>query len=82
MMLTSQTSIVIPAFNEAASIGPLVSALNGAASWQEVLVIDDGSTDETGDRASAAGARVIRHPQQRERRAVKTGSVRRRVDSF
>jgi glycosyltransferase involved in cell wall biosynthesis len=73
-MLTSQTSIVIPAFNEAGSIGPLVSALSCTASWHEVLVIDDGSTDATGDQASAAGARVIRHPYNKGNgAAVKTG---------
>jgi len=73
-MLTSQTSIVIPAFNEAASIGALISALSGAASWDEVLVIDDGSTDATGAEASAAGARVIRHPYNKGNgAAVKTG---------
>ena len=30
--------------------------------WHEVLVVDDGSTDDTGAQAAAAGARVIRHP--------------------
>jgi glycosyltransferase involved in cell wall biosynthesis len=74
MMLTSQTSIVIPAFNEAAAIGPLISALSRAAPWHEVLVIDDGSTDATGDQAAAAGARVIRHPYNKGNgAAVKTG---------
>jgi glycosyltransferase involved in cell wall biosynthesis len=73
-MLTSQTSIVIPAFNEAGSIGPLVAALSRAAAWHEVLVIDDGSSDATGDQASAAGARVIRHPYNKGNgAAVKTG---------
>jgi len=72
--LTSQTSIVIPAFNEAASIGPLIAALSGSASWHEVLVIDDGSTDATGDHAAAAGARVVRHPYNKGNgAAVKTG---------
>jgi glycosyltransferase involved in cell wall biosynthesis len=40
----------------------VVEQLRQAAPWREVLVIDDGSTDGTGARAAAAGARVIRHP--------------------
>ena len=36
-------------------------------------MVDDGSADETGARAAAAGARVIRHPYNSEWRAVKTG---------
>src|SRR5471032_2799655 len=68
------TSIVIPAFNEAASVGAVVGALLAAARWREILVIDDGSTDETGARAAAAGARVIRHPYNKGNgAAVKSG---------
>jgi glycosyltransferase involved in cell wall biosynthesis len=71
---TTLTSIVIPAFNEASSVGSLVAALLGAATWHEVLVIDDGSTDATAVEASAAGARVIRHPYNKGNgAAVKTG---------
>ena len=72
--LTMRTSIVIPAFNEAASLRSLVETLLGAATWHEVMVIDDGSTDTTADQASAAGARVIRHPYNKGNgAAVKTG---------
>jgi glycosyltransferase involved in cell wall biosynthesis len=70
----AQTSIVIPAFNEATSIASVVHDLASAARWLEILVVDDGSTDETGDRAAAAGARVIRHPYNKGNgAAVKSG---------
>ena len=67
-------SVVIPACNEAAAIGDVVRELSGVAAWCEILVIDDGSTDDTGARATAAGARVLRHPYTKGNGAtVKTG---------
>ena len=68
------TSVVIPAFNEAASIASVVGDLRSAGPWNEILVVDDGSTDDTSARASAGGARVIRHPYNKGNgAAVKTG---------
>lgn len=59
-------TVVVPALNESGAISETVTSLLGVlrdASLDpaEVVVIDDGSTDGTGDLATAAGARVIRH---------------------
>ena len=62
MASPEQTSVVIPAFNEADVIGSVVTALARSAAWHEILVVDDGSADGTAAAAEAAGARVIRHP--------------------
>jgi glycosyltransferase involved in cell wall biosynthesis len=67
-------SIVVPAYNERPSIAALVSSLRTAAPWREIIVVDDGSTDDTGPEAADAGARVVRHPYNKGNGAsVKTG---------
>ena len=58
----SSVTVVIPAFNEAAAIGAVVESLRGAANWREMIVVDDGSTDQTAEVARRAGAKVVRHP--------------------
>ena len=68
--------------NEADAIGTVVSSLRAAAPWCEVLVVDDGSTDDTSARARAAGACVVRHPYNKGNgAAVKTG-IRRANGDF
>src|SRR3954471_24941493 len=72
--MTRATSIVIPAFNEAAAVGPVVTALLSEAVWHEILVVDDASDDDTAATATLAGALVIRHPYNKGNgAAVKTG---------
>ena len=60
-------SVVIPALNEREAIGGTVTTVRQVLAKAgiepaEVIVVDDGSSDGTGDLAVAAGARVIRHP--------------------
>jgi glycosyltransferase involved in cell wall biosynthesis len=70
----SQVSIVIPAFNEGGVIAQVVQAFSSAAPWHEIIVVDDGSSDDTGAQAAGEGARVVRHPYNKGNgAAVKTG---------
>ena len=73
----STTSIIVPALNEAEAIADLVRALRGSAPWHEVIVVDDGSTDGTGEHAREAGAIVVRHPYNKGNGAAVKSGVRR-----
>jgi glycosyltransferase involved in cell wall biosynthesis len=76
MASSGSVTIVVPAFNEGESIGAVVAELRAAATWHEVLVVDDGSTDGTGPAAQAAGARVIRHPYNKGNGASVKSAIR------
>lgn len=58
---------VIPAWNEAERIAAIVA---GARAHLPVLVVDDGSTDDTAAVAQAAGAIVLRHAENRRKGAA------------
>ena len=53
---------IVPAYNEAGAIAGTVGEIRRHAPEFDVVVVDDGSTDETNRLAAAAGARVISHP--------------------
>ena len=52
--------IVVPAFNEAGVIGDVIAELRSV--FANVVCVDDGSADDTGDIALRAGAHLVRHP--------------------
>jgi glycosyltransferase involved in cell wall biosynthesis len=53
---------IVPAFNEAATVAGVVERLHEVRPDFDVLVVDDGSIDDTAALAERAGARVLRHP--------------------
>lgn len=61
----AEFQVVIAAFQEAATIGPIVAACRAVVGVAGVIVVDDGSDDGTGDIAGAAGAVVLRNPVNR-----------------
>lgn len=68
-------SIVIPAKNEAAAIGEVVRVVKSEFPDAEIIIVDDGSTDDTARVAQETGASVIRHPESLGNgAAVKSGA--------
>ncbi len=69
-----EAAAVVPAYNEAGNIKRIVKTLKSIPELREVIVVDDGSTDETAKHAKAAGARVVRHAKNLGKgAAIKTG---------
>lgn len=76
-MLTARLAIIIPAWNEEATISRVVTetreALSACAQISRVLVVDNGSTDATAAMARRAGAEVASEPRRGYGRACLTG---------
>lgn len=58
-------AVVIPAYNESSVIGSTIDALQSIPRPLEVVVVDDGSTDDTAALAESRGVRVIRLSRRR-----------------
>jgi glycosyltransferase involved in cell wall biosynthesis len=70
---------VIPAFNEGGAIAAVVAGVRDAG-WPNVVVVDDGSRDDTADVAYGAGAHVLRHICNRGQGAALQTGIRYAVD--
>lgn len=74
-MKSKNFSLVLPAKNERAAVGATVELLRALYPEAEIIVVNDGSTDETANAAAAAGAQVISHPYSKGNgAAIKTGA--------
>jgi glycosyltransferase involved in cell wall biosynthesis len=68
-------SIVLPAKNESAAIGQTIKHIQKLEVIAEIIVVNDGSTDQTKQVAEQAGAKVISHPYSKGNgAAIKTGA--------
>jgi glycosyltransferase involved in cell wall biosynthesis len=65
-------SVVIPARNEASSLRILLPRIRALGLVEEIVVVDDGSTDETGEVCQQNGVLCVRHPYSRGNGAAET----------
>lgn len=74
-MIKQNLSVVLPAKNEGATVGAVVGDIKMLYPNVEVIVVNDGSTDDTGPLAKSAGAIVINHPYSKGNGAsIKSGA--------
>jgi len=69
----ARVSVIIPALNEEEPIGGVVREILATGVSSEIIVVDNGSTDRTADRAREAGARVVSEPRRGYGRACQAG---------
>jgi len=61
--MSTKVAAIVPAYNEEATIGPIIKTLASSETLDEVIVVSDGSTDRTKEIAEAAGATVYQLPR-------------------
>lgn len=71
-----KVSVVIPAYNEAERIGAVLEPVLAAPSVHEVIVVDDGSTDDTAAVAAQYGVKVVRLPENKGKGAALAAGAR------
>lgn len=72
--LTKRIAAIVPAYNEEKNIQTVLRVLLQTRELSEIIVIDDGSTDRTGEVARLEGVRVIRQENRGKASAMATGA--------
>ena len=62
MEASQKTLIIIPAYNEEMSVGKVIEEIKHHVAQVDILVVNDGSTDATGDISREKGVWVLDHP--------------------
>lgn len=71
-----RVSAIIPAFNEADRIGKVLEPLKEVPEVEEIIVVDDGSSDDTAEVARTHGVKVIRLPENKGKALALDAGVR------
>src|ERR1043166_7640698 len=77
--LHAPVAVVVPAYQAAAAVGAVVAGVRTDLPDATVYVVDDGSTDDTGAAAVAAGAIVLRHQRNRGKGAALASGMARAI---
>ncbi|MDP8932319.1 MAG: glycosyltransferase [Actinomycetota bacterium] len=72
-MSETRVAAIIPAYNERTTVGEVVDVAKSASCIDEVIVVDNGSTDDTSRVASEHGARVVAHAEGGKGQAMAAG---------
>lgn len=72
-MSDTRVTAIIPAYNEEGTVGEVVDVAKTASCVDEVIVVDNGSSDDTSEVASEHGARVVSHPEGGKGQAMAAG---------
>jgi glycosyltransferase involved in cell wall biosynthesis len=70
-----KVSVIIPAYNEGARIQKVISAVKKACLPSEIIVVSDGSTDDTVEIASSEGVNIVELPQNQGKGAAMKAGV-------
>jgi len=78
--IMEQTAVIVPAYNAAALLGGVLEALKPIVPQHRIIVVDDGSGDDTFRVASGAGVNVVQHPVNMGKGAALSSGYKKTVD--